>query len=927
AWQSRQFQPAPAAEQAACSGNHDAAPAPDGGLLHEGPAHALQCQGTGVAVWAGSQALSHAQLDRWSMAIAGQLLRQAVQPQELVAVVMDRGPAIAAAVLGILRAGAAYVPVEPTLPPERQRYMLDNAQVRVVLTTAKYRDAMHGPESLAVFAVDVEADVPQDPPLPAEALRRADPGDLAYVIYTSGSTGRPKGVMIDHRAARNTVVDINRRFGVGRDDVLFGVSSFGFDLSVYDLFGALEAGAALVYPDPEAALNPAHWLDLMLRHRATIWNSAPALAGLLVETAQRRRQVLPALRLVLLSGDWIPVELPAQIRQVAPNARVISLGGATEAAIWSIWYDTAELDPAWPRIPYGKPLSNQAWHVRDAQNRPTPVWTAGDLYISGAGLARGYWRDAEKTQAAFIQDAVTGQRLYRTGDRGRYLPDGHIEFLGRADTQVKIQGHRIELGEIESVLGAHPQVKDCVVLVRSSGTAGTPQLVQANTGPGALEIVACVVPGDGAAGAEALVEQLRQAVAERLPAYMVPGGWAVLAQMPLSPNGKVDRQALARVPDVRRGGPGVALAQAPVAPRTETERRLARIWEQVLKQPVASVRDDFFACGGQSIDAVRCVARIHEQFDKLLSLADLWQHRTIESLAGRLEAHDAEAPLSNLVSLAARSDAGEPWFMVHPAGGQCVGYHELAKRLDRPCFGLVAHPQEAGTGALADVRQIARRYVDAVMSIQRTGPHRLLGWSSGGCIAHAMAAELEARGSQVSELVLVDCPAPLVHDTLSDAALLRCFVEDLNLGLAVADLQFLEGPGLDKPAGFGRAIRQLNERLHLDLEAEPLHRMFRVFREIVSAVRAYQPDRIGANLSVLRATQGQVTEFKGHPDEALPHWGWSRLTRGAVRCAGIEGTHYTMLAGPGVHQVAAWLNGRPGTEAAAPDPRAAMAAS
>ncbi|HZX28924.1 MAG TPA: amino acid adenylation domain-containing protein, partial [Telluria sp.] len=405
--------------------------------------------------------MSYGELDQRSDAVAAALGGK-VGPDDLVALVMDRGPGLLAATLGILKAGAAYVPIDAKLPAERIAYMLENSRARCVMTDARYRDALAWPAGVEVL--DVEA---LPPGVPAHAGTKPD--DLAYVIYTSGSTGNPKGVMIEHAAAMTTIADINGRFGVTQDDLVLGVSSFSFDLSVYDVFGVLDAGATLVYPDPDAALNPAHWLELMTGQGVTVWNSAPPLMSLLAETAQRQGVVLPALRLVMLSGDWIPVDLPRQLRTIAPNARIVSLGGATEAAIWSIYYDIGEIDPAWTSIPYGRALANQGWRVLDAQGRDCPVWTTGDLYITGAGLARGYWADQAKTSASFLGEGAA--RRYRTGDRGRVLPDGNIEFMGRADTQVKVQGHRIELGEVESALQACPQVREAVVLAVPAGVA------------------------------------------------------------------------------------------------------------------------------------------------------------------------------------------------------------------------------------------------------------------------------------------------------------------------------------------------------------------------------------------------------------------------------------------------------------------------
>ena len=270
------------------------------------------------------------------------------------------------------------------------------------------------------------------------------PSGLAYVIFTSGSTGKPKGVMIDHRGALNTLADINDRFRVGPGDRVLALSSLSFDLSVYDVFGILAAGGAVVFPDPDRERDPAHWAALVRDHRVTVWNTVPALMEMLVAHLGDGAPPLP-FRLVMLSGDWIPVSLPDRIRRVAPpGAQISSLGGATEASIWSILYPIGSVDPAWKSIPYGKSLRNQEVKVRDAQLAECPVGETGRIYIGGVGVALGYYRDPQRTAERFVVHPETGERLYWTGDLGRLLPDGNIEFLGREDLQVKIDGYRVE---------------------------------------------------------------------------------------------------------------------------------------------------------------------------------------------------------------------------------------------------------------------------------------------------------------------------------------------------------------------------------------------------------------------------------------------------------------------------------------------------
>jgi amino acid adenylation domain-containing protein len=405
------------------------------------------------------------------------------------------------------------------LPTERLHHLLRHAEITLAVTQPGLT------ETLPVPSVEVDEGflTGDEPPIRWER----GPTDLAYIIYTSGSTGLPKGVMINHRGAVNTILDINHRWNVGPADRVFALSSLGFDLSVYDIFGTLAAGGAIVLPSPGTERSPWEWTDLLTEHGVTVWNSVPALMEMLVEYSAGRGLRLPeSLRLVLMSGDWIPVTLPDRVRALStPDITLIGMGGATEASIWSNFYPIGTVDPAWPSIPYGKPLSNQHFDVLDPALRPRPDWVPGELYIGGTGVAMGYWRDPDKTEHAFITHPATGQRLYRTGDLGRYLPDGNLEFLGREDFQVKINGFRVELGEIEAALHSHHDVTSAVVI--ATGNSHDTR-----------RLVAYVTP------AHAPVDTLRKYLCCKLPGYLVPERFTALDQFPLTPNGKVDRTAL-----------------------------------------------------------------------------------------------------------------------------------------------------------------------------------------------------------------------------------------------------------------------------------------------------------------------------------------------------------------------------------------------
>ncbi|NUT93073.1 MAG: amino acid adenylation domain-containing protein [Saccharothrix sp.] len=456
-------------------------------------------------------------------AAAHHLAARVTGPDTRVAIVMDKGWEQVAAVLAVLAAGAAYVPIDPAVPPERLHYLLDHAGATVALAKAGHSD-LDWPPGTTVVEVDdtaLSGDSPAAPPT-LQGNR-----DLAYIIYTSGSTGRPKGVMIDHLGAHNTITDINRRWQVTASDRVFALSALGFDLSVYDIFGPLAVGGTVVMPDPGTSRAPWEWTDALTAHRVTIWNTVPALVEMLVEyTAGRRMRLNDDLRLVLMSGDWIPVSLPDRIRSLSrPDITTIGLGGATEASIWSNFHPIGEVDPTAPSIPYGTPLANQTFEVLDHALRRVPDWVPGELHIGGLGVAMGYWRDDDKTALSFIRHPRTGQRLYRTGDIGRYFPDGTLEFLGREDFQVKIHGFRVELGEVEAALLTHPDVTAAVVTAVDTDDTGK-------------RLVAHVTP------ATADPKALRDHLTTTLPAYLIPDHIVPLDDFPLSSNGKVDRAAL-----------------------------------------------------------------------------------------------------------------------------------------------------------------------------------------------------------------------------------------------------------------------------------------------------------------------------------------------------------------------------------------------
>lgn len=411
-----------------------------------------------------TEIISYQELDVISDRIAELIHAQKGCTSQLVAVVMEKGWEQIAAVFGILKAGHAYLPIDGTQPNERILGILESAEVQICIVQ-KTIVSLEGKLIQIIADEKLVQGYREDPDSFGKKpfAIHTKPDDTAYVIYTSGSTGKPKGVIVSHRGAMNTICDMNLRFHIIEKDRVLALSSLCFDLSVYDIFGILSAGGAIVVPDKDKLRDPEHWSMLMQEHKVTIWNSVPALMKML--TGMERSGDLDGLRLVLLSGDWIDTDIPKTIWKQNESIEIISLGGATEASIWSVIYPIQKGVEYRSSIPYGRAMANQTMYVLNGAMQQCPTGVSGEIYIGGIGLAKGYWKDQEKTDRKFFKNPFTGERLYRTGDFGRYLEDGNIEFLGRQDNQIKINGYRIELGEIECALKENDMVADAAVLV------------------------------------------------------------------------------------------------------------------------------------------------------------------------------------------------------------------------------------------------------------------------------------------------------------------------------------------------------------------------------------------------------------------------------------------------------------------------------
>ncbi|MGF9817158.1 amino acid adenylation domain-containing protein [Brevibacillus agri] len=558
-----------------------------------------------VAIEDGEQQITYQALNERANKVASFLQDCGVGPRDLIGVIAKREITTFVYLLGILKSGAAYVPIDPDYPAERVDYIREHSQCKLVIAPDFYE--RNGLERAAEKREAVAV----------------QPEQLAYVIYTSGSTGNPKGVMIRHEAACNTIQDINQKFQVTARDRLLGVSSLCFDLSVYDIFGAFAAGATLVLVKDQK--NMTELAETITAKNITIWNSVPAIMDRVVAEKNERggEQKDEQLRLVMLSGDWIPLTLPHAIRERFPAAEVISLGGATEASIWSIYYPIEEVGADWKSIFYGKPLANQQFYVLNSQRELCPIAVPGELYIGGRGVADGYLHDDEKTARSFVHHPQLGY-IYRTGDYGVLHRHGQMEFLGRKDQQVKIGGYRIELGEIEARLLQIETVRNAVVLV---------------AGDTDKRLYAYLVPENEPQERDRFVSEIRTRLAKALPDYMIPYHFIVVGQLPLTANGKVDVQAL-----LKQKPTGAGNGTAYVAPRNEAEARIVALFQEVLQMDHVGVFDNFFELGIHSLQIGMIHSRLKDVFAREIPILAMFEHANINALAAYLTADNHDLP-------------------------------------------------------------------------------------------------------------------------------------------------------------------------------------------------------------------------------------------------------------------------------------------
>jgi amino acid adenylation domain-containing protein len=685
-----------------------------------------------VAVLFSERSLTYSALNERADRVAGRLGALGVGKGSLVGLFVDRSLDMVVGLLGVLKAGAAYLPLDPSLPQRRLSYMLSDARPSAVLTQESLLPNL--PQHDAhVLAVDhCLAECIKDPARQPHATSSA--GDLAYVIYTSGSTGEPKGVEIEYGAVVNMLTSVQRRPGLTQADTVLAITTLAFDISVLEIFLPLTCGARLVVADVETTRDGEALGRLIEECGATMMQATPATWRMLIEAGWQGSESLK----ILCGGEAWGAALATQL--LPRCASLWNMYGPTETTVWSGVHRVLADQP----VVIGRPISNTRFYVLDSASHLVPVGVRGELHISGKGLARGYLNRPELTASRFVNDPFApepGARMYRTGDIVQRRPDGTLDYIGRQDNQVKIRGHRIELGEIDANLESLPEIGQCVTLAREDKE-------------GDQRLVAYIVPA-GAGGPDD--DTLRQALAASLPAYMVPSAFVRLAAFPLTPAGKIDRKALP-APDQR----APVLAQTQVAPRTPEEDILAAIWCDVLDLASVGTNDNFFALGGHSLLAMRVIGEINKRFGAHLSVAAFFQAPTIAGLAVALAQPRRSEPSRPQILTLQSGTLGLPLYFIGARPSEYMLAHHIGE--DRPIFAVEAPlPLDwlradgtADAAAVPSVEELSALYIDALCEHAKDKPCIILGYSLGGKLAFESARALQNAGGHVALVVLID---------------------------------------------------------------------------------------------------------------------------------------------------------------------------
>jgi amino acid adenylation domain-containing protein len=817
-----------------------------------------------------------------------------VGAEVLVGIYMDRSLDVVVGLMAILKAGGAFLALDPSYPQERVAYMLDDAKVSILLTQEQLVETL--PKHQAqIICLDRDRElIDRQNSENLDTLVTAE--NLAYAIYTSGSTGKPKGAMIVHANVCHYVQAMALRLGIVNSDRYLHTASFAFSSSVRQLMVPLCQGATILITNAEQRRNPLVMFELIKQRQVTVIDIIPShwrncintLAQMEVEA--RNTLLNNQLRSIVSASEPLSSDIPRQWSfGFKHEARLINMFGQTETTgIVATYPIPREDDEQVKIVPIGKPLPNAQIYILGKNLNPSPIGVPGELYIGGANLARGYLNRPELTEEKFIANPFIGEegaRIYKTGDLARFLPDGNIDFLGRIDNQVKIRGFRIELGEIEAALVNRADVKEVVVIAREYQS-------------GEKRLIAYIVPD----GNSPNVSELRRSLKEILPEYMVPFAFVLLDKLPRTPNGKVNRNDLP-APDLTRQ----ESAESFVAPRNETERQLAKIWEKILSVQPIGIRDSFFDVGGHSLLAVSLFTEIEQTFKQKLPLSTLFQAPTIEELANIIKGEASLVSWSSLVPIQTNGSK-PPIFLIHARGTSILLYQNLAKYLDKnqPIYGLQPKGLDGQQKALSRVEDMAAHYLQEIKTVQPEGPYYLGGYSFGGDIAFEMAQQLLKQGEKIDLLVLFDCRGANSFQRLPLSERLSMHFKNLS----EKKQDYLVERILDWQRWFKDNFKFIFQKFafqsfqKLGLTLPLLLRNAFIEDLNVQAAKNYKPELYPGKLTLLRAKEW----LGGVGCEVDEQLGWGNLAGEGVEIYDVPGNHFSIFDEPHVQKLAETLN-------------------
>jgi amino acid adenylation domain-containing protein len=863
--------------------------------------HHAETKPYAVAAVCGSAELSYEQLNQNANRLAHWLRDQGIGRESRIGIFGTRGLEMLTTLLGVLKSGAAFVPLDPEHPDVRINSILAKAKINVLATSSGL--VMRGRELVAGVSDPPQLicwhDIPEERsvPNPTTWANQPDsnPGvinglrDLAYVCHTSGSTGIPKGAMVEHRGMLNHLLAKIDVLGLSEKSVVAQNASHCFDISIWQFFAALVAGGRVVIYPPEALFHPGSMLALVEQDGVTVLETVPSLLEMMLNELAAEVK-LPDLTYLISNAELLPVPLSRRWSQRFPHVALVNTYGATECSDDTTHQIVRGLSETTVRIPVGTSIAGAQHYVLDHELKPLPAGCIGQIAIAGDVVGRGYLANPAATARTFVPDPfrTDGARLYLTGDLGRWNSAGELDFLGRTDNQVKVHGHRVELTEIEAALAKIPGLRQIVVVV--SNEEGSQRLLAYWVGDADV---------DG--------NTLRNHARKELPVYMVPNAFVQMTALPLTANGKVDRQALPKPTDSNASGF--------VPPRDEVEFKVAKLWKDELNISAVGVFDNFFERGGHSLKAVSLINRLQGEFKVSLPLRTLFDHQTIDSLSRIIRercqnASSLSQPTGGLVPLQAGNPSTLPLFLVHPHGGTVFCYQALAAALGDQVtvFGIQCRGLEEGEKPLASIPDMAAEYIKDIRVAQPEGPYQIAGWSLGGPIAFEVARQLESAGSRVRLLGIFDSAIPSssgksLEQLLPPSMSATDFSSEMSMASFArwffrADERQFEGLS---DAQIVNALKEMTQRAGMlppDVSPAMLQRFIAVAISSGLALYGYQPESpVQTDIVLFRAAQSLVDD---------PQW-WAPWTRGVVETVAVSGSHYDMVFPPAVQTLAVAL--------------------